>query len=338
MAAGGAITLYTGSDQTGSSLTIAVEDDKRYHALDFDDLRDAGIALNVNSIYIVADETSTSLVLFNEYDLATIIYYRPFSGTFLQYTNGVPSWPSSWQPVSQGANLPDNWTDKATSLFAVRRSEYEYIYSFSELLELAKANGILDIDEVIASAAKEAERESDGDVKELRVTGDLTIWGEFFPTGNDLNNSHAYVALKLPLELDLASLAKTFTAYVTIYIGFDVLKAGDNGVLIASVEGWDVWVESGGRHDKVETGLRAAVGELSIDLNSALREIGQNSPLSEINFSDVYLLPGNRDSWIGTGAFGSKTGAVTGDVVLVGVTNDEPPLRRPPMEDFEPPR
>ena len=72
------------------------------------------------------------------------------------------------------------------------------------------------------------------------------MWGEFFPTDIDvLSSSKASVALFLGLELDLATIFyKTYSAGLRIYLLFEIF----DGELIASIVGWEVWVESGGKH------------------------------------------------------------------------------------------
>jgi len=296
-------SIFTGWNQTGSTLSETAGDPGRYGRVPYADM-----LASTSSVRIFAGAGAPALILFNHNPSLDFEHFLDpewkasmlsFHGEFIQFTNGGKNpWDLNLNENVFGLDV-SLWNNAATSMLVVRTEDApEQRLSFRSII-LQPWRDFFDTE-----LPNEAQR-----------VGDPVIhWHAFtsYGAGSDgwLNPDRIYIYMRQNLSVDPGG--DWWWAYdvtVRYWIG---LRADGNGGVVAWVRRYEWWVESG-----VLTDLVAAIVEPNVELGAIEIENRLNAGLAALQgVTDVYLLPGTQSGQVG-GAHGAWWSDTRGDVTLV---------------------
>lgn len=280
-------SVFTGTNQTGTSRVFGVGTSSRYNAVSASEMVSASISNNLSSATVFSSSVvDATVLLFRSF--APFLSMGNYNGFFAQLTNrrgagselDVNSFPSGF----------DNTTTSMLLVAANRSAEIRL--SFRDLF-LSQWRTTLDAQ----LAGSEARRD-----------GDPTLTWEMFPEGiSYLDSSRMYLKIHQPLRIEL-SWWPDYDASLTYHI-FLFLDGADR--LRGHVARWAYWVEggikSGGIADELEPQVISGMDTLNTQLGAQLDGL-------TFSFSDLYYLPGRQLSPAATGV---TTGNTFSDVTIV---------------------
>lgn len=280
-------SVFTGTNQTGTSRVFGVGTSSRYNAVTASEMVSGSIHSNLSSATVF----NSSVVD------ATVLLFRPivpwismgnFNGLFAQLSNRKGG--GSELDVN---SFPGGFDNTVTSMLLVAANRSgEIRLSFRDLF-LNQWRTTLDSQ----LAGSEARRD-----------GDPTLTWEMFPEGiSHLSSSRMYLKIHQPLRIEL-SWWPDYDASITYHI---FLFLDGSNRLRGQVHRWAYWVEggikSGGIANQLEPQVISGMNTLNAQLGAQLNALS-------FSFSDLYYLPGRQLSPAATGV---TTGNTFSDVTIV---------------------
>jgi hypothetical protein len=271
-------TLFAGNF-TGPSLLVGVGHNDRYNPITADTLTSFSLYANIHSADIITTaEASGSIVCLKNDD---------FSGPFAQVSD-----------AGSGGEADFTLSGYIGSVLLIasdKQGKKETRVSFREQF-LAAWDDFLDKKLAGGSASRE---------------GEPTLTWEMFPASvSFLDPNQTYLKIYQPLHIHTPWPFSDYAASMTYHI---VLFIDGSQHVRAWGARWACWVESGIKHDHI-------LGELSPQVRDGLSDLQDqaNAKLAVLDLlgplSDVYYLPGQQTTDIGTGVL---TGNTSDDVTIV---------------------
>ena len=265
-------SLYSGDNRTGTSYLVGVGSHQRYGTVAASELQNRGLYANIHSVdlYTTAEATANVILLQND----------DYSGAFAQ--------------VSDAKGAGDAWWHSNGHIGSVllvagnRKGENETRLSFRDKF-LSQWDSFLDSKLSGGRASRE---------------GDPTLTWEMFPTSVSHLDSHlTYLKIYQPLHIHMPWYWPDYSANMTYHV---YLYLDGNRHLRAWGARWAWWVESGAKSGKIGDQLgpqvSAGLGALQDQLNQQFALVDLLGPLN-----DVYFLPGNQTTPLGTGGISGNT-------------------------------
>lgn len=278
--------VYTGSNQTGTARVFGLGKSHTYQAFDHSEMINHGISKNLSSAKVFSSsDCDATLLLFGS--PAPIVTLPDYTGSFMQITNRKN------EAHELDVNFPAAMNDKASSMLLVGANRgFEIRQSFRDLF-LSRWNSTLDAQ----LHGSQAHRR-----------GDPVLTWEMFPNGiSYLDSSRRYLKIYQPLKIVLdwwPDYNASITYHLYLYL--------DNGKRLRGyVARWAYWVESGVKSGAIGSSLEPKVVSGMSTLNAQLSD--QFNSLN-IQFSDLYYLPGRQTNRAPTGTI---TGSTTDDTTIV---------------------
>lgn len=269
-------TLYSENNSTGSSYSTVVSHSERYGRIPADLLKQLGLYAHVESAAVYAYQDDANLILLKNDN---------YTGAFVQLSvDGAAKQQFSY----------DTWGHIGSALLVSSQKQGEFRLSLKNTL-LNKWNQYLD-EKLSGSAA--------------RREGDPLLTWEMFPTNvSYLDSNLTYFKIHQPLHISLdwwPDYAASMTYHVYLYVN-------ENSKLRAWGARWGIWVEGGSKSGKIKDQLRpqvqAGLGEFQNMLNTEFQAFDAFG-----NISDVYYLPGDQTTPLGTENF---VGHTDNDITIV---------------------
>ena len=301
-----AINIYDKKNQQGKATTLTVSEGARYFFADYRDVVEMGF-LGVASYKILGGLFPTSWAftsrLFASFEQVTQNGASDFSGNISDDIMGL-------------------------EILGVRREQNEILWEFKELLVLAKTQGYLDVEGEFERIIDEANDEKYDYVKRIKSNGDMSISWCPFPDDHDfLSSSKIYAKITFPVRVVLDKYMGINLGKHDIDVTFYVELYSDSGTLGIFISEWEADVTMGEIWKPLESLVDTLItnivenicGHYINNCNRDLQNIGKSIPfLSTYNIKEVYLLPGIRDTWQGSGNF-ANTGSIDQGLLFVTV-------------------
>ncbi|HSK81082.1 MAG TPA: hypothetical protein VLQ45_31805 [Thermoanaerobaculia bacterium] len=281
-------SVFTGTNQSGTSRLFGVSSSQRYTAVPTSEMVSNSIFRNLSSATVFSSSRADATVLLFR-PLVPFLSMGDYNGFFLQLTNRRDAGSELDVNNFTGQSF-DNLAENI--LFVAANKDTEIRLSFRDLF-LNQWRTLLDGQ----LAGSEAQRD-----------GDPTLTWEMFPVGiSHLDSSLRYLKIHQPLDIVL-DWWPDYNASITYHIFLFIDGAGR---LRGNVARWAYWVEggikSGGIADELEPKVIAGMDTLNEELANQLDALS-------FTFTDLYYLPGRQTSRAPTGAL---TGTTFDDVTIV---------------------
>ena len=273
-------TLFSGSNQTGSSRLLGLGSSDRYRPDVASDLQSAGLYNSVASGELICSQADLNLVLFQNDD---------FSGSFFQLSKSRDDGNASYWHTGSAAS--------ALLIASNRRNTNETRLSYSDLFH-SEWDSFLDGQLAGTQVSREGEP--------------LLTW-RMFPTNDQwLDSRQTYLRIHQPLHISI-DWWPDYSASMDYHI---VLYVDGSQHLRCWVADWECWVEGGAKNGRIHSDLdpKVAAGMTALQ-NQVNTRLQQFDALGAVK--DVYYLPGRQLSSIGTGTLGGNT---NDDVTIVVVS------------------
>jgi hypothetical protein len=285
-------TIHKDVNLQGVVRPLGLSEKARYSPVTATLLNNFGLYRKISSANIFASSSVDGISIFFGYPANSFIHptLTDFTGNFLQVTNPK----NSNNPVTISRFSEYNLNDQTQSVLLVgaNKEGLEFKMSFRDLF-LEKWNTFLD-----------SELEGTQAVR----NGDPVLTWEMWPKNiSYLSPDLRYLKIyqKLNIELDWwPDYDASITYHIYLYL--------DNAMhLKGKVKRWSYWVEGGlktsGIADELEPQVISGMDKINTELNNEL------SGLANIEFKDLYYLPGNQTSNVEA----IMTGWTTDDITIV---------------------
>lgn len=275
-------SIFSGRNQNGRSMLYAVGRTGRYHAVRGVSLHNFNLYEKVSSVRIFSSEhANANLILFDAKKFLNIKYFD-FTGNFLQITN------KRYEPASLEQNLNDKRFDnKTTSILLV--STMKETWDFREdFLGLIKEKWIASVDKALRGT--DASRD-----------GGPQVSTHLFPSGfSYLDPNLCYITVTQWLDFDVSGWWD-YSGYFRYHVYLSIEDYKVKAQVVRSTTSVEGGILQGCILDKVRP---------KVSSNRAVfeRELNEGFAAQEVDFSDVYLLPGRQaDAGNRTGTLKGKT-------------------------------
>ena len=268
--------LFSQDNETGNMYSAVVDHNERYEKMSANLLKQRGLYAHVESVSVYAHQYDANLILLKNDN---------YTGPFVQI---------SVDGSAKQQFLYDTWGHTGSALLIASQKKGELRLSLKDTL-LTKWTQYLDQ----KLSGTQAQRE-----------GNPILTWEMFPTNiSYLDSNLTYIKVHQPLHININNWPD-YSASMTYHI---YLYVNENAKLRAWGARWAIWVEGGAKQGKIKDKLRpqvkAGLTEFENLLNTQLQGFDSLG-----NVSDVYYLPGNQTSPLGTE---NLSGNTDDDVTIV---------------------